>query len=348
MFRRHDQRMVFSKLFARHDERLARKYGVTWGDPWHDPDLAAALPAVKAGDLAAGLALLDTPDPQLRSLRLHILSNETIPLLEKLESGMDQPDPEPDLLMWAGATRTKAAWEIRTGAWAEDVGEERFRRFHETLAPAFEPLMYAAQISLTPTALDQLQWFGLGMGLSREEMDHLWERIVELDPEHRASQESRFQVLCHKWSGSHEEMFDFAREAMARAPLGDRSLALIAKAHYENLNIMFRDEGLETYGAVRGVLEGYYSDPSVKAEIVDAVDRWLAGPLDYPLIARDAHMFGSTLHVAGEHQRAAAVLPLAGALVPDSGFELWTFLDTHPPAYYARTRQKLGVPLPTV
>lgn len=338
--------MALFTLLNRLDERFARRHGVTWGDPWHDPDLAATLPAVMAGDIAAGLALLDTPDPQLRSLRLHILSNETTPLLAKLEAGMDRPDPEPDLLMWAGATRTKAAWEIRTGAWAKDVGEERFRRFHETLAPALDPLMYAARLSLTPTAWDQLQWYGLGMDLPREELDHIWEQIMELDPEHHASMEGRLQVLCPKWRGSHEEMFSFAREAVARAPLGDRSLVLIAQAHYENLIVMIKDEGLETYGAVRGVLEGYYSDPSVKAELVDAADRWLAGPLDYPLVARDAHMFGSALHVAGEHQRTAAILSLAGTLVPDSGGELWSLLDSHPPARYARTRAKLNIPLP--
>ncbi|MEU3307323.1 hypothetical protein ACWGSK_19220 [Nocardiopsis sp. NPDC055551] len=340
--------MVLSKLFAHADDRLARKYGVVWGDPWHDPDLAAVLPSIKAGDLTAGLALLDTPDPQLRSLRLHILSNETISLLEKLESGMDLPDPEPDLLMWAGAARTKAAWAIRTGAWAKDVDAERFHRFHEMLAPAADPLMYAARISLSPTALDQLQWYCLGMDLPREELDAVWERIMELDPDHHASKESRLQVLCPKWRGSHDEMFSFAREAVARAPLGDRSLVLIAQAHYENLSVMIGKEGLETYGAVSGVLEGYYRDPSVRAEIIDAADRWVAGPITYPLAARDAHTFGSALHVAGDHQRAAAVLSLAGPLVPESGSHLWRFLDSHSPAYYARTRARLLVPLPRV
>ncbi|MFE1102899.1 hypothetical protein ACFW4K_20495 [Nocardiopsis alba] len=340
--------MVLGKLLALGEERLARKYGVTWGSTWHDPDLVAALPLLRTGDIATGLSLLDTPDPQLRSLRLDVLSKEAVPFLAALEAAMDHPDPEPDLLLWAGATRLKAAWDIRTGAWAEDVGEERFRRFHETLAPAADPLLYSARMSLTPTALEQLQWYSLGMGLPREEQDRLWERILALDPEDRTSRETRLQVLCAKWSGSHEEMFSFARETVARSHPGDRSLALIAQAHIEHLRVIIAEEGLRTVAQARDLLGGYYADPRVRTELVDAVDRWLAGPLTYPTVMRDAHTFGSSLHVAGEHRRAAAVLSLAGTVVPDAGEELWSYLAVHGPSYYAETRFKLRIPLPKV
>lgn len=103
LFGRHKNRyMVLGKLLALGEERLARKYGVTWGSTWHDPDLVAALPLLRAGDIATGLSLLDTPDPQLRSLRLDVLSKEAVPFPAALEAGMDHPDPEPDLLLWAG------------------------------------------------------------------------------------------------------------------------------------------------------------------------------------------------------------------------------------------------------
>lgn len=340
--------MVLSKLFGLGDEKIVRRHGLTYGDAWHDPELTAALPGVLDGDLASGLALLGTDDPQLRSLRLHVLSEEAVPLLSELESGMDQPDPEPDLLMWAGATRVRAAWEVRTGRWAKDVGRERFDRFHEMLASAFEPLMYAAQMSLTPTALDQLQWFGLGIGMPREELDQMWERIVELDPHHHAALESRLQVLCHKWKGSHEQMFAFAREVVLEAPPGDRSLALIAQAHYERAMLTVRDQEAETVGEARDLLTIHYTESAVAEEIVDAADRWLAGGPDYPTVARDAHAFGSALFLCFETERAAAALQLAGTEVPRGQGNLWGLMDSVPAVVYARTRKKLGIPLPTV
>lgn len=340
--------MVFGKLFDMADNRFVRKIGVTPGDAWHDPELDAALPAVQGGDIAAGLALLDTPDPQSRSLRLHVLSEKTGHLLPVLESGMDQPDPEPDLLLWAGAARVRAAWEVRTGGWARDVGRERMERFQDMLLSARDTLLHAARTSLTPTAWDQLQWYGLGMNLPREEMDHIWERIVELDPGHHAAHESRLQVLCAKWQGSHEEMFAFARETVARAAPGDRSLALIARAHSENLTVLIDSEGLETYGRVRELLTGYYTDPSVRSEIVGAADHWMAGGPAYPTAPADAHTLGSSLYACGERARAAGILRLAGTRVPEGPSNLWQLLGSNPAAFYARTRQELYVPLPAV
>lgn len=339
--------MVLSRLIAWGDDRLARRHGLTYGEAWRDPDLAAALPAVTSGDVSLGLTLLGTEDPQLRSLRLHVLSERAVPLLADLESGMDQPDPEPDLLMWAGATRVKAAWEIRTGQRARDVGRERFERFHEMLAPALDPLLYAARTSLTPTALDQLQWYGLGMQVPREELDQLWERIVALDPHHHAALEGRLQVLCQKWQGSHEEMFAFAREAVRKAPPGDRAHPLIVQAHFEYAQLTLDERALDTYGEVGAWLREYYGAPEVAGELARAADGWLSGDPAYPTAARDAHRLGSALHVGGDGQRAAAVLARAGTVLPEYG-ALWAHLDTSPAARYARTRARLGVPLPRV
>ncbi|MFE1167742.1 hypothetical protein [Nocardiopsis sp. NPDC058789] len=340
--------MVLSKLLGRSDDQVVRRHGLTHGDAWHDPELAAALPVVLDGDVASGLALLSVDDPQLRALRLHLLSKEGTALLGTLEAGMDQPDPEPDLLMWAGVTRIRAAWAIRSGRWAKDVGHDRFERFRETLAPAFEPLAYAARMSLTPTALDQLQWYGLGSGMAREELDHLWERIVALDPRHHASLESRLQVLSRKWSGSEEQMFAFAREVVREAPAGDRSLVLVPQAHYEKALYWIREQEAETVGETRDLLTIHYTETAVTAEIVAAADRWLEGDPDYPLVARDAHAFGSALALCFEDERAAAVLERAGTVVPHGQGNLWGHMARNPAAEYARTRRRLGVPLPAV
>ncbi|GHC74639.1 hypothetical protein GCM10007079_09040 [Nocardiopsis terrae] len=119
-------------------------------------------------------------------------------------------------------------------AWAKDVSRERFEEFHAMLPPAYEHLVHAANAAPDrPDALNHLQWFGLGAGMSREDLDFLWDRIIERDPWHPMSHQSRLQVLCQKWEGSHEEMFAFARQAAALARKGDPLLELVPRAHVE-------------------------------------------------------------------------------------------------------------------
>ncbi|MEG3634848.1 hypothetical protein [Micromonospora palythoicola] len=45
-----------------------------------------------------------------------------------------------------------------------------------------------------------------------------FDEVVTRHPGHRLAHEHMLQYLCRKWSGSHEQMFEFAREAFAKAP----------------------------------------------------------------------------------------------------------------------------------
>lgn len=323
------------------EKRLAAKAGVAYGDGWHDPELASALPSVHAGDIATGLSLLATDDPHLRAVRVDVLSEECVPLLEKLESELDGGDP--DLLLWAATTRLRAAWDVRTGAWAEDVGEERFARFHAMLDPVFESLSHAAELSPRPDAWNWFQWFGLAVGLPREQLDQTWERIVSLAPGHVDSLYTRMQVLCHKWQGSHEEMFSFARDVMLDARPGEQTLELLPRAHIERFTVLLREAEPETYGQIRVLAQEYFGDRAVMGEVAHAADLWLRGGPDHPRLARAAHSFGAVLHLGGQEDLAARALSLAGRRVPKDS--LWAHAFPHPPADYVRARRRLGVPL---
>jgi hypothetical protein len=256
-------------------ERQVKKAGITFGDIWRDPDLAAALPAVRAGDIARARELLDIDDPHRSAFRLNVLSEECTPHLPVLEERYGDDDPL--LLLLGGSTRIKGAWDIRGGGWASGVGEERFDRFHAFLEPAAGILMRAAELAPEdPRPWDQLQWYCLGMDIRREDLDRMWLELCARDSWHHHGRYSRLQVLCRKWRGSHEEMFAFARENAALSGPGDACLGLLPAAHKENIMLTVRDgeenKEIQTFGDLKEFVEGYLADPEVHGELAKAAD----------------------------------------------------------------------------
>ncbi|WP_157982542.1 hypothetical protein [Nocardiopsis sp. FIRDI 009] len=337
--------MVLTKLIYGHERRVVRKAGVTTGDAWRDRDLASRLPAIRSGDTDTAVMLLKTLDPNLRALRVDVLGTECVPFLDRLEEARKESD-DPDLALLAGRTRITAAWRVRTGAWAKDVSRERFERFHAMLPDAYEHLIHATNAAPDrPDALNHLQWFGLGVGMPREDLDFLWERIVERDPWHYESHLSRLQVLCQKWKGSHEEMFAFAREAAAHAHRGDPLLELVPRAHVERFSILERDREDEvvTVADLKSLRREYFSDPGVRSELADAADLWLSGDDDHPRGQETAHEFGAALYFSGETELATRALRLVGTIVPD--LSAWTRCASGAEYEYIRARRKLGIPL---
>ncbi|MEV2273957.1 hypothetical protein AB0I72_00095 [Nocardiopsis sp. NPDC049922] len=337
--------MVLSNLIYKHELRVARKAGVTLGRAWRDQDLASKLPAVRSGDTDAAVMLLKTLDPNLRALRVDVLGTECVPFLDTIEDGLKRSD-DPDLALLAGTTRIFAAWKVRTGAWAKDVSRERFDEFHAMLPPAYEHLVHATNAAPErPDALNRLQWFGLGAGMHREDLDFLWERIIDRDPWHHASHQSRLQVLCQKWKGSHEEMFAFARQAAAHARAGDPLLELVPRAHVERFMMLQREreDDVVTVGDLVSLRKEYLTDPGVRSEIIGAADLWLSGDNDHPGREEIAHEFGAALYFAGETELAARVLRLAGRTIPESS--AWIQWELSAEYEYVRARRKLGIPL---
>ncbi|WP_306371251.1 hypothetical protein [Nocardiopsis sp. CC223A] len=323
-------------------ERQVQKAGITFGDVWRDPDLAAALPAVRGGDIARARDLLAIDDPQRADLRLHVLSDECTPHLSALEERYGDDDPL--LLLLGGTTRMKAAWEIRGGGWAAGVGEERFRRFHDFLEPVAGVLMRAAELAPEdPRPWNNLQWYCLGMDIRREDLDRMWLELCARDSWHHRGRYSRLQVLCRKWRGSHEEMFAFARENTALAGPGDACLGLLPAAHKELVVLTIRDEDeIDTIADVKEFVHGYFADPDVHGELAEVADRWLAGDVTSdPEYGNVAHLFGAALYHGGDLERAARVLAHAGRVIPPGS--LWAHVSASPAYDFRRALDKCGL-----
>lgn len=271
---------------------------------WDDAALAAALPRVRKGDLAAGLEILarTREDAELRSLYMDELDDAAVGHSDALtRMAADAPD-DPDVQLWLGGVRIAEAWKARSAARAEYVSAEMFGRFWRRLALAGPPLYRAAELLPADAApWEKLMWHSIGMQLGRDEQDRLWRELTERSPFLYSGHISRSQALAKKWWGSHAELLDFAEAAVAAAEPGDPVTAVLAVAHLEVGGDDDRDD-----------LVAYLGRPSVHAALADAADRWQSAPGPHPRALDAHHHFGAVFYMAGDHERARRHLSHVG------------------------------------
>ncbi|WP_405938120.1 hypothetical protein OG338_16930 [Streptomyces sp. NBC_00726] len=196
------------------------------------PDARAveALAAARRGAYEAVRALLAAT----RAEGDWMLRHEVVTALA--ESGAVWPGAapdDPDALVVEAFRRIEEAWEVRTAAWAEDVGEERFRAFHALLDDAL-PVIEAA-VAASPG--DPVPWSAvlphcIGAQAPRDVFEDCLGQALACAPHHLPTHVHAVQYLAAKWHGSHEEMFGYAAGVAADAPEGSplRALEVVALA----------------------------------------------------------------------------------------------------------------------
>lgn len=143
---------------------------------------------------------------------------------------------DPDAALVAAELEICLAWEARTSARAQHVSRKQFEIFFRTLHQAV-PVIEKA-VELNPG--DPVPWsvalhHARGIQAPRRDFDELLLHVMDCDPDHYGCHSSALQYLCAKWYGSHEEMFDFAETAAARARPGRLLAALPIEAVTEYL-----------------------------------------------------------------------------------------------------------------
>jgi len=163
------------------------------------------------------------------------LANVALTRPRWLEDWLKKDADDPDAALVAAESDVCRAWEARTGAWAKHVSAERFDEFFRILARA-APLIDKAT-ELSPG--DPVTWrvalhHAIGARAPRPVFDRLLLNVMDCDPDHYGCHSSALQYLCAKWYGSHEEMFDFAEAAAARAQPGRllAALPIVAATEY--------------------------------------------------------------------------------------------------------------------
>ncbi|PZV89507.1 protein of unknown function [Micromonospora phaseoli] len=162
-------------------------------------------------------------------------------------------EPESTLpVLVAGCHAVHWAWEARGGKRAKYTTAAQFRGFHERLRHA-ETLLRRV-LDREPDNVTAWAWLvtsSRGLGVGSAEALQRFEAVTRLHPGHVVAHEQRLQYLCAKWSGSHEEMFDFARGAATAAGPNSLLHELVAVAHIEKWSNSDRDEPTSTSSRTR-------------------------------------------------------------------------------------------------
>ncbi len=162
------------------------------------------------------------------------------------------------------------AWEARGEGHAEDVDEKAWQVFNERLAQAEQMLGEAARLAQS----DGAPWAYLtltarGTGLEPPEIRARFEEARRRDPDGWSAAMFSLQSLAEKWSGTHDEMFGFAREVAGAAAAGSPLHALVPLAHFERWLYFSHFEG------DRKAQKKYFETPAVQRELQEA---WTRGP----------------------------------------------------------------------
>ncbi|MBO0822637.1 MAG: hypothetical protein J2P27_02125 [Actinobacteria bacterium] len=292
-----------------------------------DPVLAGLRAAATAGDIAAVSATL-------RNFSGHDLSSLVRGISDL--AGMDQELPElarrsPDDLLprlLLGSRTINRAWSVRTAASAAEVSQEQFAQFHTLLEEAEEYLYDAARLDSSSSApWHFLVVSGRGLEVGPDVSRRRFEAVVSRDPDHFGAHRQRLQQLCKKWGGSHEQMHDFARQAMLRSADPQMGV-LVAEAHVEQ----WTDLG----GGRSG--QAYIRSKEVRESLTDAATRSI-DRIDYAP-ARDPYlgfnMFAFAFTAAGLLSEAKGVFTRTHGVVTKAP---WEYLSGQPLDGYLRWRE---------
>ncbi|MFI6850113.1 MULTISPECIES: hypothetical protein [unclassified Kitasatospora] len=183
------------------------------------------------------------------------------------------------------------AWFIRGHARAKYVRNDAWPRFFELLGQADELAARAADLApADPTPRATAVHLARGLQVPRWEFDARWQALTACDPLHRTGHHHALQYLCAKWSGSHREMTEFAREAADRAPAGHTLTLLPFLADREKW--VADDDGFDSNG--------------LPAHLADIQERWIdAGPQPHSRIAEDHSLLAFSMSLIQRRSDAA-------------------------------------------
>ncbi|MGW4649947.1 hypothetical protein [Kitasatospora sp. NPDC004289] len=207
-------------------------------------------------------------------------------------------------------TEVIAAWKARGARYAWAVRKKAWPVFFDRLRQADLLAGRAAGLAPhDPTPLALALLVARGLQHSRRVFDARWAALAAVDPAHRTGHLHALQYLCAKWSGSHEEMFAFARDRAHRVPDGHPLVLLPLIAHQELLIIDSRWRTSELF----------------LADLAHARQRWSdAPPQPHPRIAEDHSLMAAMLGLAKHRSEAHPHFHAMGRHASAFGWQYFT------------------------
>ncbi|GAB2937891.1 hypothetical protein GCM10027280_27630 [Micromonospora polyrhachis] len=231
-----------------------------------------------------------------------------------------EPDSTLPVLV-RGTHAVRWAWEARGTARAAYTSQDQFREFHKRLKFAENCLDEVVERDPDDTTGRMyLVLSARGRQVDRAEVRRRFDEVIARHPYHRLAHEHMLQYRCQKWSGSHEEMFTFARESAAKAPAGSSLGELIAVAHIERWLGLPSPEDAD-----------YMKTSAVVAELNAAADRSIRHPdfqrqSGWPVLH---NLFAFAFALAGDHRSALEQFDVVGDQVTEWP---WQYLNGRDPA----------------
>ncbi|WP_037572701.1 hypothetical protein [Phaeacidiphilus oryzae] len=161
---------------------------------------------------------------------------------------------------------------------------------------------------------DPMPWVSL-MTLSRlyggghQHTWHWWRELTARDPYHREGHHQALRHLSARWHGSHGEMYNFAHDTAAFAPLGSPLPALTQAARVEHYVHRVATEGRAAIG-----LTYHWSHDSARQALRTTLNRWIThrAPVEHAQDVADLNLLVHGLVHAGMIPEAVEVFPLLG------------------------------------
>ncbi len=126
------------------------------------------------------------------------------------------------------------AWQSRGYGTGDTVTDDRARLFFKHLQSAEQYLLRAAeQDPEDPTPWAFLQTVARGLQREHGLVKQWFHEAVRRDPTNQQAHYQHLLFVCEKWSGSHEEMYDFARDTVKNAPPGSTLMSILYLAFQE-------------------------------------------------------------------------------------------------------------------
>jgi hypothetical protein len=204
--------------------------------------------------------------------------------------------PEPWILR--GLMRIGKAWAVRGSGRASEVDDDAWPVFHAGLREAEADFHEAARLAPddpAPWAYLLITARGLDRGVP--EIRQVFEEARRRDPQGWLAPYMALDALSEKWSGTHEQMFTFAREVSAGAPEGSPLHAIVPAAHVERwLHFSMEDP------PDRKAQQGWFARREVRDELRMA---WAKGPRSPAFrpgrfSTSQLNTFAFTFHLAGD------------------------------------------------
>lgn len=256
--------------------------------------------------------------------------------------------------LFLGVCLIVAGWEIRGGAYADEVPKNAWDTFFKYLKDAEVQLREA--IRLDNKLVDPYAWLinaSLGGNDSSASLEYkLFVDATSIEPLNWPVHLKYFYSVTDKWGGSHEEMFGFVKHVSNTAPSGSILHCLVAQAYLE----YYLARCSEVNDPLNVVFE--MKKPDYAKDVVTALYKWLGatpsnlgdklGQITGAFSAHALNHFAAALFLCGAKIEAKAVLLILNNEIECSPWG-WLALsdkeENNSAFVYDRACRELGVKL---